>query len=95
MKMTRDYSKSPSKNFDAVEDIKSWFGPQKWAQVSPMMAREKNPNAFSFYCMIAGIDGFPVQAWYDLYHGEGAFIRALATEGMKEAQVSTQEETRT
>lgn len=80
MKTTIDYSSSPSKRFDAVEDIKKYLGKKKWAKVSPEMAKITNPQQFGFYCMLAGIDGFPVEAWFDLYHGEGSYQRALAEE---------------
>lgn len=80
MKMNKDYSRSPAKNFDAVEDIKFWLGEKKYAEVSPQMAGVRDPKTFAFYCEMAGIQGFPVQAWYDLHHGEGAYLKACETE---------------
>lgn len=77
MRTTKDYSKSPAKHFDAVEDIKKYLGVAKWNELYPEMAKVKNPKQFSFYCMLAGIEGFPVEAWYDLYHGQGAFKAAI------------------
>jgi hypothetical protein len=77
MKTTIDYSSSPAKRFDAVEDIKKYLGAKKFDELSPQMARVSNPKEFTFYCMIAGIEGFPVEAWYDLYQGEGAYRKAL------------------
>lgn len=89
MHTNKDYSKSPSKNFDAVEDIKSWLGARKFNKVSPGMAKITHPNQFSFYCMVSGIEGFPVQAWYDLYHGEGAFLKAVAEVEAQKREVLT------
>lgn len=77
MKTTIDYTNSPAKNFDAVEDIKEYLGAKKWAEVSPEMARITNVHQFNFFCGLAGIEGFPVQAWYDLYHGEGSYRKAM------------------
>lgn len=66
MKTTVDYSKSPAKNFDAVEDIKKYLGLKKWNEISPEMAKVTDVRQFDVFCMIAGIEGFPVVAWFDL-----------------------------
>jgi len=71
-----DFSKSPAPKHDAVEEIKKWLGNAKYNELSPQMAAVTNPRQFSFYCMLAGIQGFPVSAWYELYHGEGSWEKA-------------------
>jgi hypothetical protein len=76
MKTTIDYSKSPAKSFDAVEDIKDYLGLDRWEKVSPEFAQIKDPEQFSAWAGFAGIEGFPVKAWYELYHGEGSWNRA-------------------
>lgn len=73
MHTTVDYSKSPSARFDAVEDIKSWLGAERWALVSPEMAKVINCGQFVLYASLAGVQGFPVRAWYELYQGEGSW----------------------
>ncbi len=68
-----DYSQSPSKSFDAVEDIKEWLGKDRWAVVSPEMAEVKDQERFELYASLAGISGYPVKAWFELYHGQGSW----------------------
>jgi hypothetical protein len=73
MHYTKDYSKSPAPHFDAVEDIKDYLGEAKYAQISPEMALVTDCRQFSFYCMLAGISGLPVRAWYEHFHGQGSW----------------------
>lgn len=73
MKTTIDYSKSPAKNFDALEDIKSYLGTERWNAIYPEFAKVKNCGQFAMYCSLAGIHGFPVIAWYEHYHGQGSW----------------------
>ena len=73
MHTTIDYSKSPCAAFDAVNDIKEWLGQERWDKVSPEMAKVKDQEHFMHYAGLAGIQGFPVQAWYELYHGQGSW----------------------
>lgn len=73
MKTTIDYSDRPAAAFDAVEDIKTYLGPAKYQQITREMAKVTNKDRFAFYCSLAGIHGFPVKAWYDHYHGQGAW----------------------
>lgn len=72
MKTTVDYSKSPSPQFDAVEDVKSYFG-SRWDEVSKLMAGVKDREQFGAWASFAGIEGLPVKAWYDLYNGQGSW----------------------
>lgn len=76
MKTTVDYSKSPAKAFDAVEDVKNWFG-DCWPQVNDLMKSVDDVKVFGFYANFADVEGYPVEAWYDLYHGQGAYARAV------------------
>jgi hypothetical protein len=79
MKTTKDYTNSPAKNFDAVNDIMDYLGKKKYNEVVKSgIGQITDPNHFSFLCMIAGIEGFPVIAWYDHFHGQGAFDKAFA-----------------
>lgn len=73
MHNTIDYSKSPAPAFDALEDIKSWLGPERWVKIYPEMAAIKHCGNFAMFCALAGIQGFPVIAWYEHYHGEGSW----------------------
>lgn len=75
MHTTINYTSSPSPKFDAVEDIKQYLGQAKWDELFPLMAKVKSPSQFQSYCYLAGVQGLPVTAWYDLYHGEGAYDR--------------------
>lgn len=72
MHVTRDYTNSPAKAFDAVQDIKEWLG-DRWDILSPEMAKVTDVDEFMILASFAGIRGYPVRAWYDLYHGQGAF----------------------
>lgn len=76
MKVTIDYSNSPAKCFDAVEDIKEYLG-KKYDVIARDMAKLPNVQSFNFYCSFAGIEGFPVRAWYDHFHGEGSYDKAM------------------
>lgn len=73
MHNTIDYSKSPSPASDAVNDIKEWLGQDRWDRVSPELAKVTNADAFTMLAGLAGVQGFPVKAWYELYHGQGSW----------------------
>lgn len=73
MHQTIDYSKRAAPRFDAVEDVKDWLGADGWAKISPEMSKVKHCGQFALYASLAGIQGFPVIAWYELYHGEGSW----------------------
>lgn len=73
MKTTIDYTKSAAPNFDAVQDIIEYLGWDKYDQLAPQMGKVTDVDTFIAYCSLAGIEGFPVRAWYDHLHGQGAF----------------------
>jgi len=89
MKRVVDYSKSASPAFDAVEDIKEELGPERWKLASPMMGKITDVEQFMLWADFAGISGYPVKAWYELYHGGGSWEKACdeqypAAKGMVE-----------
>jgi hypothetical protein len=85
-------------NLDRVEEIKSRFPIQShnnsyeeitWDEFSYRLAKVKDILPF---CLVAEAAGFRsrlyVSAWYDLYHGSGAFNEAVRVE--EEYRKSTQ-----
>lgn len=75
MKTIVDYAKSPAPKADAVNDVKDYFG-TKWNEISAHMRQIKDVEQFELWANFAGVEGFPVKAWYDLYWGEGAYDAA-------------------
>lgn len=75
MKFTKDYTKSPAKRFDAVEDVKSWLG-EGFSKISTHLGQFKDPADFALGCSFVGVAGFPVEAWYDHINGEGSYRKA-------------------
>lgn len=72
MHKTVDYSKSPAPSFDAVEDIRNWLG-DSYDEKAAIM-RTLSQEDFAASCgLFLGIEGFPVQAWYEHFHGQGAW----------------------
>ena len=86
---TIDYTnvKGGAARHQAIEDIKDWMGNSRFDALSPEMKLVTDPRQFQFYAGLTGVEGFPVEAWYDLYHGEGAYLAAWA-----ELERSEQEE---
>lgn len=76
MKTTVDYSDDPAAKHKAVEDIREYLGNKRYETVVPAMKSVSDPHQFQMFCSLAGIHGFPVRAWYDHFHGEGAFDKA-------------------
>lgn len=72
MHTTIDYSKSPAAAFDAVEDVKEWFGP-KYQAIADQMKLVVDCEQFELYCNLGGVQGFPVKAWYEHFHGQGSW----------------------
>lgn len=91
MKMRKDYSKSPAKAFDAVQDIKDYLGQEKFDSVSSDMSK-LSLKAFQFHCMLCGIEGFPMEAWYELYHGKGSYAKAIETQMLYDELTDKQNE---
>lgn len=79
MKVNIDYSKSPAKQFDAVEDVKNYFG-KRYDNIAAQMKEVTDARQFTIYCNFAGIEGYPIVAWYDHFHGQGAYEKAPWTE---------------
>ncbi len=69
---TIDYSKSPAKAFDAVEDIKDYLG-DRYDHMVELIENVSDCERFAFYCSMMGISGFPVKAWYEHFHGQNSF----------------------
>ncbi len=72
MHYTRDYTNSPAKAFDAVQDSKDWLG-ERWETVLIVLRRANTQEQFRLMCDIAGIRGYPVVALYEHIHGEGSW----------------------
>ncbi len=72
MHYTIDYSKSPAKAFDAVEDIKDYLGDRYYHMVE-LIENVSDCERFAFYCSMMGISGFPVKAWYEHFHGQNSY----------------------
>ncbi len=67
-----NYSKSPAPSFDAVNDVKEWLG-ANYDAIAPEMSKITSCSQFAFLCGLAGIQGFPVKAWYEHFHGQGSW----------------------
>ena len=72
MHYTIDYSKSPAKAFDAVEDIKDYLG-DRYDSIAELVSEVSDCDRFRNYCGFVGISGFPVKAWYEHFHGQNSF----------------------
>lgn len=74
MSVTISY-KHPSdtiKRERAMEDIRDWFG-DRWPKIDAIMRDVKDGREFTIGAEFAGVRGYPVIAWYDHYHGDGAY----------------------
>ena len=69
---TIDYSKSPAKAFDEVEDIKEYLG-DRYDHMVELIENVSDCERFTFYCSMMGISGFPVKAWYEHFHGQNSY----------------------
>jgi hypothetical protein len=76
---TTDYSKSPAPAFDAVQDIKEYLG-DHYDFIALDIRKVKDPRMFNLACTLAGIEGYPVVAWYEHFHGQGTWVEP---EGIK------------
>ena len=66
------YANSPCPSTDAVNDIKEWFG-DYWDAISQKFSKVSDCRLFAIYAALAGVQGYPVIAWYELYHGQGSW----------------------
>ena len=69
---TVTYKNSPCPAFDAVQDVREWFG-SRHDTVAEQIKEYTNPNVFALACEFAGIRGYPVRAWYEHFHGQGSW----------------------
>ena len=72
MSTTISYANSPCPATDAVNDIKEWLG-DNWDAISQEMSKVSDCRRFAFYATFSGVQGYPVIAWYELYHGQGSW----------------------
>lgn len=71
MKRTVDYAFSPCPNADAVADIQEYLG-DRYDRVAAYLRTITDFGQFQLWCSFAGIEGFPVKAWFRHFHGEDA-----------------------
>ena len=71
MHTTIDYSNKSSNH--VIDDLKDWFGEEKFASLSKLFQEEfkESPSSehFSMLCSIAGVQGYPVRVWYEYLWG--------------------------
>lgn len=78
MKTRKDYSKSPAPRFDALQDLIEFLG-DRWPRCNGHLKAVTSPDQFENWAGFAGVEGAPVEAWYDHIHGEGAWVIAGGT----------------
>jgi hypothetical protein len=69
-----DYSKSPTKAYDAIEDIKEFLGRERFTRITQTLSTARNPLHWRLALAFAGVQGYPVVAWYELVHGQGTWV---------------------
>ena len=74
MRNTVDYSKlqGEEKQKKALEDICDYLGNEKFDSMNAkfLEAGAIDPGQFEFICMVGGIEGYPVEAWYMSLYGD-------------------------
>jgi hypothetical protein len=76
MKKVVDYSKSASPRADALQDVIEELG-ERWDSAKAFgLNKVTDTEQFASWAGFAGVEGAPVEAWYDHYHGEGAWEKA-------------------
>lgn len=75
MKQTRDYSKSAAPRFDALQDLIEFLG-DRWPKCNDQLKHVTDLRQFENWAGFAGVEGAPVEVWYDHIHGEGAWVNA-------------------
>lgn len=78
MKIRKDYSKSQAPRFDALQDLIDFLG-DRWPRCNDHLKSVTSPDQFENWAGFAGVEGAPVEAWYDHIHGEGAWVIAGGT----------------
>lgn len=73
MKQIISYTNEPAPKHKAVEDIKFYLGDQYDNAAMHMKAVTDTYDFHACCAMFLGIEGFPVKAWFDHFHGEGAW----------------------
>ena len=71
---TRDYSKSPTPQFDAVQDIVDWLGTERYLIISLKMMKIKDHYLFHAHCNVLDLNSFQTKAWYESLNGQGTWI---------------------
>lgn len=75
MKQTRDYSRSAAPRFDALQDLIEFLG-DRWPKCNDHLKGVTDLRQFENWAGFAGVEGAPVEVWYDHIHGEGAWVNA-------------------
>lgn len=78
MRQTKDYSKSPAPAFDAVEDLKFYFG-SDWPKYRDLPSQVPNAYSFEIHAYMVGVSGFPVKAWWEHVKGQDTFHTSYNT----------------
>lgn len=78
MKTRKDYSKSQAPRFDALQDVINFLG-DRWPKCNDHLKLITSVDQFENWAGFAGVEGAPVEAWYDHIHGEGAWVVAGGT----------------
>ena len=68
-----NYANSPTPAFDAVEDIRGYLGPDKFSEITQKLKGVNVCATFALACAFCGVQGYPVQAWYELINGQGSW----------------------
>ena len=65
----------------AISDIIDWLGKERYDKISENFRAEgfMSLKHFTFYCGISGVQGFPVQAWYEELFGDVIEAKANAS----------------
>lgn len=71
MHTTIDYAQSSTPELDAMADIKNHIG-DRYDEIAPIMAKFDNLEDFRFACWFFGIQGFPVDVWFEHLHNSEA-----------------------
>ena len=69
-----DYSKldGEAKQAKALADVKDWMGEGRFEAVNKELSKVRDFDRFEFYASLAGVQGYPVRAWFD-------WLRSLET----------------